>query len=390
MVVLGPRGLALDIVGARCPVAVLVHLEMLTVFLGKLAALGSLLDRQADAATGEVEIDDLDPQLFTGSDNLLRSVDMMGAHLADVHQTFDAFADLRERAERHELGDAAVDQLAHFMTVREDLPWVLLGGLEREADSLTIEVDVEHLHGDWVADRDDSTRMIDMLPREFTDVNEPVHTAEIDERTKADHAADDTGTNFARLEIGEELVAGFLLGLLQVGAPAEHNVVAVLVELDDLGLNDLAHIGLQVAHPAQFHERGRQEAAKADVDDQAALDDLDDETLDHAIDFLELFDVAPGTLVLRTLLRQQQTTFFVFLLQDERFDLFAELHDLVRVDIVADAQLASKDDAFALVADVEKDFVAVDLDHGAVDQLAILDFDEGAGDCIGEGHAEVV
>ena len=50
----------------------------------------------------------------------------------------------------------------------------------------------------------------------------------------------------------------------------------------------------------------------------------------------------------------------------------------------------AEDDALALVADVEQHFVIVDLDDGAVDELAVLDFDEGAGDRIGEGHAEIV
>ena len=39
-------------------------------------------------------------------------------HLGDVHQTLDAFADLHERAERHELGDPAVDELADLVAGR--------------------------------------------------------------------------------------------------------------------------------------------------------------------------------------------------------------------------------------------------------------------------------
>ena len=37
----------------------------------------------------------------------------------------------------------------------------------------------------------------------------------------------------------------------------------------------LTNEGVQVAHPAEVHQRCRQEAAQPDVDDQAALDDLD-------------------------------------------------------------------------------------------------------------------
>ena len=109
-----------------------------------------------------------------------------------------------------------------------------------------------------------------------------------------------------------------------------------------------------------------------------------------AVGFLDLLDGAPRTLVLGTLLRQDQAAFLVLLGEDEGFDGLAERDDLVRVDVVADAQLASGDDALALVADVEQDFVLVDLDDGAVDELAVLDVDHRAVDGIGERHAEIV
>ena len=362
----------------------LVHLEVLTVLFGQFATLGCLLDRQADAAAGEVEIDDLDPQLFAWGNDLLWRVDVVCAHLADVHETLDAFAHLSERTEWHQLGDAAVDQLANFVAVGEGLPRILLSGLERQADALAIEVDIEHLNGDWVANGNDSTRMINMLPRQLADVDETIHAAEVDERTEADDAADNTAADLAWLEVGKELVASFLLRLFEVCTTAEHNVVAVLVELDDLGLHHLAHVGLQVANATQLDERGGKEAAKADVDNEAALDDFDDETFDHAVGFFELFDIAPGTLVLSTLLGEQQATFFVFLGQNQCFDLFAELDDVVRVDVVTDAELAGQNDALALVTDVEQDFVAVDLYNGAMHQLAIVDFDECAGNRVCE------
>ena len=51
--------------------------------------------------------------------------------------------------------------------------------------------------------------------------------------------------------------------------------------------------------------------------------------------FLDGLDGAPGPLVLRPLLGQDQAALFVLLLQDQGLDLLAELDDLVGVDIVA-------------------------------------------------------
>ena len=58
----------------------------------------------------------------------------------------------------------------------------------------------------------------------------------------------------------------------------------------------------------------------------------------------------------------------------------------MRVDIVLDAQLAGGDDALGLVADVEENLVTVDLDDGAVDDVAVVEVLDGRVD----GGEEVV
>ena len=181
--------------------------------------------------------------------------------------------------------------------------------------------------------------MVDVLPRQLGHVDESVHAAEVDERTEVDDRRHDTLADLARLQVGEELVALLALGLLEVRAPRQHDVVAVLVELDDLALEHPADERVQVAHTAQVDERRGQEAAQADVDDEPALDDLDDRTGDDFLVLLLLLDRAPRALVLRALLRKDQAAVLVLLLEDERFELLAERHDLVRVDVVADRQL---------------------------------------------------
>jgi hypothetical protein len=120
-----------------------------------------------------------------------------------------------------------------------------------------------------------------------------------------------------------------------------------------------------------------QEAAQADVEDQTALDDLDHRAGDDAVLLLDLLDRAPGALVLRALLGQDEATLLVLLLEDEGLDRVADLDDLVGVDVVLDAQLARGDDALGLVADVEQDLVAVDLDDGAFDDVAVVEVLDG-------------
>ena len=89
--------------------------EHVPVFGGDLTALGGLLDRQRDPPAFEIDVDDLDPQLLTGCDHLVRLLDVVHRHLGDVNETFDAVTDLHERAERYELGDASVDELSNVV-----------------------------------------------------------------------------------------------------------------------------------------------------------------------------------------------------------------------------------------------------------------------------------
>src|SRR5205085_5873295 len=129
-------------------------------------------------------------------------------------------------------------------------------------------------------------------------VHQAVHAPEVDEGAEVDDGRDRAGAALTGLEVLEELLALLGVGLLEVGTAGQHHVVAVLVELDDLALELPADIGREVADPAKFDEGCGQEAPQADVDDETALDDLDDRALDDAACLLDGFDVAPGPLVL--------------------------------------------------------------------------------------------
>ena len=168
--------------------------------------------------------------------------------------------------------------------------------------------------------------------------------------------------------------------LLQVGPAGQDHVVAVLVELDDLALQLAAHVRLQVTHPPQLHERGGEEAPQADVDDEAAFDDLDDGALDDAACLLDGFDVAPGPLVLGPLLGQDQPSLLVLLLEDKGLDAVAHGDDPGRVDVLLDRQLVGGDDALGLEADIDEHLVLVDLDDGAGDEIPFVEGLDGGVD----------
>ena len=110
-----------------------------------------------------------------------------------------------------------------------------------------------------------------------------------------------------------------------------------------------------------------------------------------AAGLLDPLDRSPGTLVLGTLLREDETALLVLLLENERLDLIADRDDLVRVEVVADRELSGRDDSFGLEADVEEHLVLVDLDHLAGDDVAVLEGDDRLVDGVLEGQvAEIV
>ncbi len=105
---------------------------------------------------------------------------------------------------------------------------------------------------------------------------------------------------------------------------------------------------------------------------------------------LTRLDRPPGSLVLRPLLGQDKPPFLVLLLQDKGFDLVAHLDHFVGVDVVADRQFPGRDHALRLETDVEQDLVLVDFDHGAGDDVAIVELDDRPSYRIFEGGAAEV
>ena len=182
-----------------------------------------------------------------------------------------------------------IEPIGKFL--HELLPWVVGGLLETQRDALARQIDVEHLNVDRIADLHDLGGVVDVTPRQLGDVHQTVDTAKVDERAEVDDGGNGTRQDHALLQLAENLGALVLAAFLEHHAAGQDHVVAVAVHLDDAGLKVLAQIGRKVLDPAKVHEGCRQEAAQADVDDQAALDDLDDFALDDLAGLELLLDL---------------------------------------------------------------------------------------------------
>src|SRR4029079_4427013 len=335
------------------------------------------LERQGEPPALGVHLDDPRLDRIALGDDLAGVLDVMLGELGDVHEPLDARNDLDEGAERDHLRDAPLDHVALLVAVDHLLPWIRLRLLQAERDALALTIDVEHLHLHLLADLEQLGRMVHVAPGELGDVDEPVDPLEVDEGAEVDDVGDRAGDDVAGRKSDEDRLAHLLALFLENRAAREDHVVAAAVELDHLAAQRLAHELVEILNPPDVHQGRRQEAAHTEVEDEAALDDLDDRSLDGVAALGRLLDALPRHLEAGALLGEDQPAVGVLLRHYERVDLVAELNLVGRVHRPADRELGDRDDPLGLVTDVDQDLVLVDANDFPAYDLALVDDGEG-------------
>ena len=195
---------------------------------------------------------------------------------------------------------------------------------------------MQHDDLDLVAHVEDLGGMADAPPAHVRHVQQTVDAAEVDERAVVRDVLHGAGERHTLRQHFHRVLLLFLPLLLEYGAAREDHVAAAAIELDDLRADQLANHRREVLHRAQIDLGARQECLDADVDGQAALDDLDDAPLHR------------DTLLVRAR------------------DGVADLGQLP-------AEFLRGDRALALVADVDEDLAAAHVDDAAANDLAFLE-----------------
>ena len=224
--------------------------------------------------------------------------------------------------------------------------------------ALALAIELEDAHVDLVADVDDFRRMLDALPRHVGDVQQAVDAAEVDERAVVGEVLDRALDDRAFLQLLEQLGALGAVFLLDDRAARHHDVVALLVELDDLELERLAFEVRRIAHRAHVDERAGQERAhEIDLDGEAAFDAAVDDALDDLLLLERLLEARPGAGALGLLARQAGFAVAVFDAVERDFHVVADADfDLAAVVL----ELLDRDDGFALQARVDEHHVGSD------------------------------
>src|SRR3989449_3432218 len=184
---------------------------------------------------------------YHGFDRLADRHDLRGvphvarpAHLGDMDQPLDPRLELDERSIVRDRHHFALHARAHRVLGGDVLPGVRLQLLQAEADALALPVDVEDFDFDLLPDVDHLGRVRHAAVAHVGDVEQAVHTPEVDEGAEVGDVFDDALPHLADLQLLHEDVAlGLALGFEQHAA-AHHDVAAPLVQLDDLEFEALS------------------------------------------------------------------------------------------------------------------------------------------------------
>src|ERR687896_940946 len=148
--------------------------------------------------------------------------------------------------------------------------------------------------------------MVDVAPGKLGDVDQPVHSVEVDEGAEIDDVRDLAVDHVSGREPVENRLPHLLALVLEHRSAREHDVVSRTVQLDHLAAQLLAEELVQVLDTADVDERGGQEAADTEIEDETALDDLDHPADDRIAALRGALDRLPGQLEARALLREDQ------------------------------------------------------------------------------------
>src|SRR5688572_17836385 len=328
-----------------------------------------LLEAERDSPRRGIDAEDHRLDRVADVEDLRRVLDPLApGHLGDVDQTLDARLELDERAVVGQAHGFAAHACAHGIALLHRGPRILHELLVAERDALGRRVVLQHDHVDLVVHLEELRRVPHAAPRHVGDVQQTVDAAQVDERAIVGDVLHRAAQHLA---LGQRLERGLLLlGVLflEQRLARQHDVAALLVDLDDAHAQLLAAQGIEVADGTDVDLRAGQERADADVHGQTALDALDDAADDDLAVGIRFLDLVPNLHLLGLLARQHDVAVPVFgALQQDIDDvpgLHRDLSSLVE-------ELADGDQTFRLVADVDHYGSFGEPENGPFDHLAL-------------------
>src|SRR6185312_3070841 len=291
-------------------------------------------------------------------------------HFGNVHETFDAGLKLNKRAVVGDVGDAALHFGADRIFSFDPFPRIALQLLHAERDAVRFVVDLDDLDLHGLADGQDIRRMIDAAPRDVGDMQEAVDAAKIHERAVVGDVLHDAVDYLTFFKRRDEFLALTGAGFFQHRAARDDDVAAAAIHFQNLELLRRIHQGAEIADRTDVDLRARQERDRAvEIDGVTALHRVEDNAGDFFVGGKCLLELDPAFLAARLVAREHGFTERVLDALQVNLNLVADLH---RGCTARAAELAHRDAAFGLQANVDDGDILFDRDDFAFDDRAFL------------------
>src|ERR1700736_4676872 len=323
-----------------------------------------LLHAERDAAVAGVDAENDGVDLVAGLDQLRRMLHALGpGHLGDVNQSLDSLFELDECTVVRDGKNAAANLCPDRVALRRVEPRIRRKLLEAERYALLFLVELQYLHLDLVADIDQVARVSEPSPAHVRDVQQAIQAAHVHERAVVGEVLDRSGEDASLFKRRERDRLLRVLVLFEEFLARDHDVAALLVELDDANFDLCTDVPVEVAHRANLNLGAGQECLDADIDRKATLDAAQNHSLDRGLGVGCLFKLVPDLVTQRLIVANQVAALGLFTFHNH-------FNGVTRIELghTIDVQnLLEGDEPFGLQADIDDHVLIRDLDDRAGD-----------------------
>src|SRR5258708_22934444 len=283
-----------------------------------------------------------------------------------MYESFNALFQLDERAVIGHAQSAAFHAGANGVAFRSVEPRVGRELLKAQRNAQLFRIKFEDLDLDLVAHVDEVARMRQPAPGHVGYVEQTVNAAQVNKSSVVGEVLHRPGHDGVFLQRFECLGALAGVFFFQNRFARNHNVAALLVQLDHADFNLLALQHVEVADRMYVHLGTRHERFYADVHLNSSLDPLHDLSFDRSLGQMRLVNLFPYPHALRALMREQHRAFFIPAMLHHDGDFVAGLEFNVAVRV---GDFGNRHQALGLESDVHNNVRGRDFDHAAFEHV---------------------
>ncbi len=328
-----------------------------------------LLDTEAHLTLSAVESEDNSIYLVANLQEVVSGTEVLApAHLRYVNKTLNAFCDLNECSVISHYDYLTVNLVAYFEVRIKRIPRVRSQLLETERDTFLLLIEVEDNDVDLLVELQQLVRVVYAAPAEVGNMNETVHTTEVDEYAVVGDVLNGTLEYLTLLELADDLSLLSLEFSLDKCFVRNNDVAELRIQFNDLELHGLAYEDVVVTNRLHVDLAAREECFHTEyVHDHAAFRTPFDVTGNDLTCVVSLVNAVPSFSSTCLIVRKNELSFFVLLALDVDFYFVAYLE--VRVV----TELRSRNDTVGFVTYVDNYLTLVDTDDSTLNDFVVLD-----------------